>query len=95
MKKNGFCGSTPTPPTYVAANVRNPTGKASEEVMRNNYHLRLLKIYYAEDVPGQSAGGGNYVYPQYTPQKELKPKMNRYNSIDSVYKKYDIKPCYL
>lgn len=93
--KNEYCGTTPTPTIYVAANVRNSTGMTSEEVMRRNYHLRLLKIYYAEDQQGQSAGGGKYVYPDYSPSQELKPKMSRYNSIDTVYKKYDIKPCYL
>jgi len=90
-----YCGTTPSPVLYTASNIRNTTGLSSEEVMRQNYHLRLLKLYHTEDLEGQSAGGGKYVYPKYGKAENEKPKLQKYNSIDTVYKNYEIKPCYL
>ena len=92
---SGYCGTTPSPVLYTASNIRNTAGLSKEEIMRHNYHLRLLKLYNTEDLEGQSAGGGKYVFPKYGVAEKAKPKLNTYNFIDSVYKQYDIKPCYI
>jgi hypothetical protein len=92
-KKNDYCGSTPVPFNYVACNIKK-TGLSAEEVMRENYMCRLKKIIYEPNFQGTSAGGGNYVYPSYSETKKTKT-YSEYSSIDTVYKNYDIKPCYL
>jgi hypothetical protein len=94
---NEYCGSTPIPTIYTASNINNDGGDLSkEEVMRANYISRLKKIMYDFNLQGQSAGGANYVYPDYKQGEKTKPRyISQYNTISNVYKKYDIKPCFL
>jgi hypothetical protein len=96
-KKNDYCGSTPVPFNYVACNVKKTGDLSAEEVMRQNYICRLKKIIYEPNFQGTSAGGGNYVYPSYAEAKKTKPASasQKYSTFDSVYKHYDIKPCFL
>lgn len=94
---NEYCGSTPINTIYVACNMRNPDGTlSSQEVMRKNYECRLKKIMYTFDLEGQSAGGGKYVFPDYsTTEKKTPSYINPYNTVSNVYKKYEIKHCFL
>jgi hypothetical protein len=56
----------------------------------------MKKIIYDPNFKGTSAGGGNYVFPSYAEGKKTKPSfISNYNTIDNVYKKYDVKPCLL
>ena len=92
-----YCGTTPIPTIYIACNIRNPDNIMSkEEVMRKNYELRLKKLFLADDLPGQSAGGGNYIFPDYrTSSKKAPHYVNQYNKMSNVYKNYDVKPCFI
>jgi len=94
---NEYCGSTPIDTIYTACNMRNPDGTlSSQEVMRQNYECRLKKIMFTFDLKGQSAGGGNYAFPDYSKTAKQAPKyVNPYNTFNNVYKNYDVKPSFL
>ena len=93
---NEYAGSTPIPTIYTASNSIITGDMSKEEIMRNNYNLRLLRIMSDSNLEGQSAGGGKYVFPDYSQGKKTKPQyVNQYNTISNVYKNYDIKPCFL
>ena len=98
-RPNEYCGSTPIPINYVACNLKKTGDLSGQEVMKGNYICRLKKIIYEPNYEGQScAGGANYVFPNYSegPKKRAQPmNSNNYNTIDNVYKNYDIKPCSL
>lgn len=95
-KKNDYCGSTPHPINYIACSVKKTGDLSAEEVMRQNYLCRMKKIIFDPNYKGTSAGGGNYVFPSYSEGKKKRPDFNNnYNTIDNVYKNYDVKPCLL
>lgn len=87
---NQYCGSTPIPILYNACNVKQKDGLTKEEVMRQNYILRLKKIIYEPNFQGQSAGGGNYVYPLYNTSTKSQPKIHKYDTISNSYNNYKI-----
>ena len=96
-KPNEYCGSTPINTIYSACNIRNPDNMLSKaEVMSKNNECRLRKMMYTFDLEGQSAGGGKYVFPDYSESKKKVPRyVNSYNTVSNVYKNYEIKPCFL
>jgi hypothetical protein len=93
--KNEYAGSTPIPTIYTASNIKDTDGMSQAEVMRENYKSRLAKIMFDFNLKGQSAGGGNYVYPDYSLGAKKTPGYVKYNTYDSVYKNYGITPCFL
>lgn len=91
--KNQYCGSTPIPNIYVAANIKNNQKNmlTSQEIMRENYKLRLMKLMYDFNLEGQSADGGKYVFPSYEQSEKKQPVHKEYNTFSETYKSYDVK----
>jgi hypothetical protein len=91
--RNQYCGSTPIPNIYVAANIKNNQKNmlTSQEIMRENYKLRLMKLMYDFNLEGQSAGGGKYVFPSYEQSEKKQPAHKEYNTFSETYKSYDVK----
>jgi hypothetical protein len=94
-KANEYCGSTPMPNVYAASNIKNTDGMTQAEAMRENYKLRLTKLMYDFNLEGQSAGGGKYVFPDYSVSDKKTPGYVKYNTFNNVYKNYAITPCFL
>ena len=91
-----YCGSTPIQLIVRASNLRGKPDESAEEIMRANYVERLHKLMYSDNPRGISAaGGGIYIYPDYSRVKEVPKHNNPYNTISNVYKNYTIKPCFL
>ena len=91
--QNQYCGSTPIPTRYVACNIKTTQKNmlTSQEVMRENYKLRLTKLMYDFNLEGQSAGGGKYVFPSYEQSEKKQPVHRDYNTMEETYKSYVIK----
>jgi hypothetical protein len=83
---------------YVACNLKKTGDLSAQEIMHKNYICRLKKIILDPNYEGQSAGGAKYVFPSYSEGVKKRPAMSNgsnYNTVDNVYKNYDIQPCSL